>query len=68
LKRWLLALVLAGLWLSSRVEAQGCSQCRETVGQTPPAVQAAYRRGIAALMVAGVLVCGSCFLVVRRFR
>jgi hypothetical protein len=47
--------------------AQGCSQCREAVGQTPARTQAAYRRGIVVLMVAGLSVFGAGLVAIRRF-
>jgi len=52
-------LVLA---ISSPVHAQGCSQCRDNVKQTPPHVQAAYRHaivllgGVAAMIFTGTLI------------
>ena len=58
----------AALLSSAYAGAQGCSQCRETVGQGPAATQQAYRRGIAVLMVAGAVVFAGGFAVIRRFR
>jgi hypothetical protein len=60
-----LALALA---LGGTARAQGCSQCREAVGQTPNATQRAYRHGIEVLVAAAVCVCGATAVVVRRFR
>jgi hypothetical protein len=60
-----LALVLA---LGGSAHAQGCSQCREAVGQTPSGTQRAYRHGIEVLVAAAVLVFGATVVVVRRFR
>ena len=62
----LLALVL--LLGSLSAEAQGCSQCREAVGQTPARTQQAYRRGIIVLVLAGAGVFGMSLLAIRRFR
>jgi hypothetical protein len=63
-------LVLAGgLALApSALYAQGCSQCAQAVGQTPPATQAAYRRGILVLVVAAGSVFTSALIVLKRFR
>ena len=48
--------------------SQGCSQCRESVGQTPPRTQKAYREAISVLAVAATFVCGATVLMIRRFR
>ena len=50
------------------VHAQGCSQCRETVGQAPPRTQTAYRRGIAVLGLAATGLFATTLLVGRRFK
>ena len=47
---------------------QGCSQCRESVGQTPLKTQQAYRRGIAVMVVAGAAVFAGTLVGVRKFR
>ncbi|ADW68553.1 hypothetical protein [Granulicella tundricola] len=47
---------------------QGCSQCREAVGQTPARTQVAYRRGITFMMLAGAGVFAGAVLAMRRFR
>ncbi len=47
---------------------QGCSQCRESVGQTPLRTQRAYREGISVLVVAATFICGATVLMIRRFR
>ena len=60
------ALLFAVLTVSSY--GQGCSQCREAVGQTPARTQQAYRRGIAVLMVAGIALFAGTIAGVRRFR
>ena len=59
-----LALLLSGI----HAQAQGCSQCREAVGQTPARTQEAYRRGIIVLVLAGAGVFGMSLLAIRRFR
>lgn len=53
---------------TSLAHAQGCSQCRETIGQAPRQTQAAYRHAITAMTVAaGTLFLASIF-VLKRFR
>lgn len=54
------------LWAGA-AGAQGCSQCRDGVAQMPARTRAAYRRGIAVLVVAGVGVFGAGAMVARRF-
>lgn len=49
-------------------QAQGCSQCRETVGQTPARTQTAYRRAILLLVGAGAAVFGAGVVVARKYR
>ena len=53
---------------ASIAHAQGCSQCKESVGQTPARTQKAYRESIALMVVAAGCVCGATFVVTRRFR
>jgi hypothetical protein len=48
--------------------AQGCSQCREAVGQTPARTQTAYRRAIVVLAIAGGGVFTAGLVVLKRFR
>ncbi len=48
--------------------AQGCSQCREAVGQTPPRTQAAYRAAIVVMVTGGASVFGVGILLLRRYR
>jgi hypothetical protein len=62
-----LALLLAAL-STATAHPQGCSQCREAVGQQPAATQKAYRDGIFVLLGAVALVCGATVVVIRRFR
>ena len=45
----LLALILL---VSGPVRAQGCAQCRDNAGGTPPVTQRAYRHAIILLTVA----------------
>lgn len=47
---------------------QGCSQCRDTVAQTPPGVQASYRDAIGVIMGGVSVVLGAGFWVFRRLR
>jgi hypothetical protein len=56
-----------GLWVGA-ARGQGCSQCRESVGQTPERTRLAYRRGIEVLVGAVVCVAGATVVVVRKFR
>jgi hypothetical protein len=60
--------VLLFLAFSLGARGQGCSQCRDQVGQTPERTQQAYRRGIGVLIAAVGLVCGATVLVARTFR
>ena len=53
---------------SPQVRAQGCSQCREAVGETPAATQAAYRRAIGVMVAAGATVFAAALVTFRRFR
>jgi hypothetical protein len=48
--------------------SQGCSQCREAVGQTPAATQSAYRRAIILMIVAGTTVFTAGLVALKRFR
>ncbi len=67
--RWrLLPCVLLLLGGSVAAHAQGCSQCRETVGQTPARTQQAYRRGIEVMVVSGAAVFAGGVAAMRRFR
>ena len=50
-----LLLIIAGLLLvftATQALAQGCTQCLDSTGATPPAVQAAYRHAILLLVAA----------------
>ena len=48
--------------------AQGCSQCADQMRATPAAVQTAYRRAIALMILAGGGVFTAAVLTLRRFR
>ncbi len=61
------AVVGVGLCFGA-ARGQGCSQCRESVGQTPERTRLAYRRGIEVLVLAVGCVAGATVVVVRRFR
>lgn len=53
---------------ASAGRAQGCSQCRDNVSQTPPGVQKSYRIAI-AVMLSGALGVGSAATIaLRRLR
>jgi hypothetical protein len=59
------ALLLAA---SPQAHAQGCSQCRDAVGETPAATQAAYRRAIIVMVAAGTTIFAAALITFRRFR
>ena len=61
-------LAFAVLLIAGSARGQGCSQCREAVGQTPARTQHAYRAGIIVLATAATCVCGATALVIRRYR
>ncbi len=70
-----IAMRLAGVLLLSSLfnvpmsaSAQGCSQCRETVGQTPVRTQTAYRRAILLMVFAGGSIFTAGIFVLRRYR
>jgi hypothetical protein len=66
---WGYSLALIALLLTCiPAPAQGCSQCHEAVGQTPTRTQAAYRRGILVLVLAGACIFSSGIIAIRRFR
>jgi len=48
--------------------AQGCSQCRESIGQTPIRTQTAYRRAITLMVIASASVFTAGVVLLRRFR
>lgn len=50
------------------LSAQGCSQCRDTVSQTNPGVQASYRRAIVILIAAVSGFALTTTLVLRRMQ
>jgi len=54
--------------LAHPAHSQGCSQCREAVGQTPARTQTAYRRGILIMVSAGATVFAAGLITLRRFR
>ena len=47
---------------------QGCSQCRESIGQTPIRTQTAYRRAITLMVIASGSVFTAGVVLLRRFR
>ncbi len=53
---------------ASLLHAQGCSECREQVGQAPMRTQIAYRRAIVLMVVAGGGVFAAGVVAMRRFR
>ena len=62
-------LLCAGAMLfAGGLRAQGCSQCRDNVAQTNPAVQASYRGAIGLMVGAVAVVCGAMVIVMRRLR
>lgn len=63
-RRLLFVLVLL---CATRVHAQGCSQCRDNVAQSSPAMQQGFRRSIYLLGGAALFFCGVTFAVARAF-
>jgi len=61
-------ILLAGLSLAVPAHSQGCSQCRDAVGQTPAQTQTAYRRAITLMVVAGATVFAAGMVTLKRFR
>jgi hypothetical protein len=47
---------------------QGCSECRESVGQTPTRTQTAYRRAILLMVVASGSIFTAGVVILKRFR
>ena len=56
------------LLLPIPAHSQGCTQCRETMGQTPARTQSAYRRAITLMTVAGSTVFLASLFALKRFR
>jgi hypothetical protein len=67
MRRLVLLAVLTGL-SAMPATGQGCSQCREAIGQTPARTQAAYRRAILVLVGAGATIFTGVVVALRRFR
>lgn len=65
MKRLLLVCVLLA---TSRLYAQGCSQCRDNVEQTPPQVQHAYRQAIVLMAGAASVLFVAALLTARKYR
>lgn len=53
---------------SATAYGQGCSQCRDTVSQTNPAVQGSYRTAIGIMLGAVAVVGTAGVVIIRRFR
>jgi hypothetical protein len=64
---WLL-LLLVPVLLAIPAHPQGCSQCRESIGQTPIRTQIAYRRAITLMVIASGSVFTAGVVLLRRFR
>ena len=65
MRRFAIALLLL---TAIAARGQGCSQCRDTVSQTNPAVQSSFRLAI-GIMLGSVLAIGTAgVVVIRRFR
>ena len=60
--------VLIILGCATPAHPQGCSQCRETIGQAPARTQLAFRHAITAMMVAASSVFLASIFVFKRFR
>ena len=66
--RHLALILLSGLCFAAPAHAQGCSQCRDAVSQTPVQTQTAYRRAITLMVVAGASVFAVGVVTLKRFR
>jgi hypothetical protein len=64
----LLLLLVLAFASAKPAPAQGCAQCRETLGQTPIRTQLAYRRAITVLVVAGATIFTASFIALKKFR
>ena len=62
-----LALLVTLCMGHSGLFAQGCSQCRDTVSQTNPAVQRSYRSAIGILLTGALSIVAASVFVMRRF-
>ncbi len=62
------ALLCIAILLPATALAQGCSQCAQTIGQTPPSTRAAYRKAIIVMVIAGTTVFAAGIIAIRRFR
>ncbi len=68
-RRYLLAVAfLVALIITIPAHPQGCSECRESVGQTPARTQTAYRRAILLMITASGTIFISAVLLLRRHR
>jgi hypothetical protein len=65
--RRLYLLAIACLLLMPNARAQGCSQCRDDVAQSSPAMQQGFRHSIYLLGGAAFFFCGVTFAVARAF-
>ena len=61
-------LLFALLLFAPPAHPQGCSQCRESIGQTPIRTQTAYRRAITLMVIASASVFTAGVVLLRRFR
>ena len=63
------AVLVLALWAgAATASAQGCSQCREQVGQTPARQQQAYRKAIVTMVAAAAAVFIAGAFTIRKFR
>lgn len=67
-RRWGWACVVFGSIASTQARGQGCSQCAQAIGQTPPETRRAYRRAISVLVISGAAVFGAGAVALKRFR
>ena len=65
--RPILFAVLLALAFTTPAHPQGCSDCRESLNQTPMRTQTAYRRAIVLMVLAGTGVFSAALLALRRF-
>lgn len=62
------ALLCAFMLLAPHVHAQGCSQCKDNLRNTPPQTQAAYRKAIYVMGGAAAVLFLGTLVVARNFR
>jgi hypothetical protein len=61
-------ILLAFALITTHARAQGCAQCLDSTGSTPPTVQAAYRHAIILLITAAIAFFTATIIIMRRNR